>query len=195
MGAQGGGGMRKTPTSNSWAKLMGRNQVSTISPKRRALPVVDYVSSAFDVKAKGGKGFQSKSPKQIAAIISQAIQAKSIVWISYNGHQKPFIPRAVKAVGWDKQSNKTTFFAVQHRSKSQNQQRFFLKHVVEVRDKQWRISNVELEALRKRLSNSQWTENVPPRDRTRANRNAKRGGGGSGQRAYANQQQQQQQSN
>merc|ERR1712157_608468 len=92
-----GGGMRKTPTSNSWAKLMGRNQVSTISPKRRALPVVDYVSSAFDVKAKGGKGFQSKSPKQIAAIISQAIQAKSIVWISYNGHQKPFIPRAVKA--------------------------------------------------------------------------------------------------
>merc|ERR1712157_74885 len=178
-----------------WAAFLKGGKPMNASPKRRTLGVRDRISDNLGSKGKGQGSVQSKSGPVIRRIIDDAIKKKSIIWISYNGHQKPFIPRAVKAVGWDKQSNKTTFFAVQHRSKSQNQQRFFLKHVVEVRDKQWRISNVELEALRKRLSNSQWTENVPPRDRTRANRNAKRGGGGSGQRAYANQQQQQQQSN
>merc|ERR1719242_2763874 len=75
---------------------------------------------------------------------------------------------------------KARFFAVQHRSKSQNQQRFFLKHVIQVREAQWRISNTELESLRKRYTNNQWNENGPQRRR-----------GGQGQRAYSNQQQKQ----
>merc|ERR1712154_451435 len=79
--------------------------------------------------------------------------------VSYNGHQKPFIPRAIRPISWDNRSNKNMFFAIQHKSKSQNQQRFFLKYVVEVRDKQWRISNNELTELKKRNNEEQYDDN------------------------------------
>merc|ERR1719410_2342104 len=178
---------RKAP--NSWAAFLRTGKTQTVSPKRRSLRTVDHVSDKFATKGggKGGKGIQSKNPDAMKRIITEAMKNKSVIWLSYNGHQKPFIPRAVKAIKWENNNNKTTFYAVQHRSKSQNQQRFFLKYVMQVRDAQWRIGDRELEQLKKRHQNSGWTENASRQSRQNRNRrdDAKRGGKSS----YSNQQQ------
>jgi len=194
------GNLPMSKKGHSWAAFLKGGKPINASPKRRAMRVIDQVSDKLGAKGKGQGRVQAKSKEVIRRMIDGAIKNKDIIWISYNGHQKPFIPRAVKAIQWDKKSRRDneTFFAVQHRSKSQNQQRFFLKYVVEVRDKQWRISNSDLEKLKRNENNPQWTENGPQRSRqNNRNSNNKRGGGGKsnqsgqGQRAYTNQQQQQ----
>ena len=41
-----------------------------------------------------------KSPDAIRKAIADAINKQCIIWISYNGHQKPFIQRAIKPMSW-----------------------------------------------------------------------------------------------
>eukprot|EP01083_Nonionella_stella_P211987 765956_1 len=112
-----------------------------VTSKRRALGV--------GYQRVGGYA-ATKSLDGIRNSVDSTIKKKDIIWVSYNGHQKPFIPRAIRPQAWDMQRKESSFFAIQHRSKSQKQQRFYLKNVLEVRDKQWRISNVELDQLKNR---------------------------------------------
>lgn len=140
------GGAALTAAS-SWA---AKFKVKTSSPKRRALGVVDHVSDNIYGKNQRGKYASTKSADGIRNSIADSIDKKRIIWVSYNGHQKPFIPRAIRPQSWDNRGKQkeSSFFAIQHKSKSQNQQRFYLKNVLEVRDKQWRISNTELAQLK-----------------------------------------------
>ena len=83
---------------------------------------------------------------------------KNIIWVSYDGHQRPFIPRAIKPTKWgssrpNSSRKETSFYAIQHRSKFQTQQRFYLKNVVEVRDRHWELPQHEFRALMKKHSN------------------------------------------
>eukprot|EP01083_Nonionella_stella_P081761 225417_1 len=128
-----------------------------VMSKRRALGV-GY--------QRGGGYAATKSLDGIRNSVDSAIKKKDIIWVSYNGHQKPFIPRAIRPMKWDMKQNskESSFFAIQHKSKSQTKQRFYLKNVLEVRDKQWRISNVELDQLKKRNASSYSNYKQNPND-------------------------------
>eukprot|EP01084_Bolivina_argentea_P295535 508826_1 len=143
--------------AGSWANLAKFKTKTSSSPKRRALGVVYQ---------RGGGYAATKSLDGIRNSIDAAIKKKDIIWVSYNGHQKPFIPRAIRPMKWDMKQNskESSFFAIQHKSKSQTKQRFYLKNVLEVRDKQWRISNVELDQLKKRNASSYSNYKQNPND-------------------------------
>ena len=68
-------------------------------------------------------------------------------------------------INWDQRNkNKDSFFAIQYKSKSQNQQRFYVKNVLEVRDKNWKLRSNELENLKRRYgisTNYQYQNNSP----------------------------------
>merc|ERR1711971_540307 len=147
---------------NSWAAFAKTSKAQTISPKRRSMQVRSVLSDT-PKGSRGGKAILAKSQEAVKRVITEAMKNKSVIWLSYNGHQKPFIPRCVKVIKWENNNNKPTFYAIQHRSKSGNQQRFFLKYVMQVRNEQWRISDRELSELKKRNVNTGWTENGPVR--------------------------------
>merc|ERR1719403_118381 len=97
-----------------------------------------------------------KSKEGIRLSIDAAIRdssPKTLVWISYNGHQKPFIPRAIRPIKWARE--KDSFLAIQHKSRSNTEQRFFLQHVIEVRNKQWRIPSSQLSQLKQKYGANQ----------------------------------------
>merc|ERR1719474_2621207 len=100
-----------------------------------------------------GQTKSSKNPETIRSWVTAAINQRRTIWISYNGHQKPFIPRCIEPKKWDNRGRndpkEAAFWARQHKSKSGNQQRFFLRNVLEVRGNVWRIPDGELRKLRK----------------------------------------------
>jgi len=135
---------------NSWAaKMMGTAGKS--SPPRNSLLKI----TASNRNVLGGKGqiLKTKSKAGINVSIQAAIQQKRTIWVSYNGHMKPFIPRCILPKKWDNRGRndpkEAAFLAVQFKSKSGNQQRFFLRNVLEVRGQTWRIPDAELRRLRK----------------------------------------------
>mmetsp|Transcript_28279 Transcript_28279/g.46479 ORF Transcript_28279/g.46479 Transcript_28279/m.46479 type:complete len:586 (-) Transcript_28279:70-1827(-) len=137
-------------TRSSWAAKFATTQ----SSPKRALVAVNMSEAAY--RGQKGKFAAAKSTEAIRARINDAISKKRLIWVCYNGHQKPFLPRGIQPIQWDTRNkqNGVSFFAIQHRSIKQNQQRFYLKNVLEVRDQQWKLSNAQLDALKKRYQGS-----------------------------------------
>jgi len=161
---------------NSWAALT-QHAVRGPSPKRQPQLIARDRLNA-NVLPRKGQAKSSKDKNYIKAWVSAAMRERRTIWISYNGHQKPFIPRCIEPKKWDQRGNtqnsrEASFFAVQYKSKSRNQQRFFLRNVLEVRSQTWRIPEAELRKLRKMYPNSQ-SQNQG-------------GGGGYGGGGYGNQ--------
>jgi len=147
-------------SKSSWASKF---KTKTSSPKRRSLKTIDHVSE--NIYKGGGKGkFSStKTVDGIRNSINTAIKQNkdsvykaNVIWVSYNGHQKPFIPRGIRPISWNTTTKKgdLSFYAIQHKSKSQNQQKFYLKNVLEVRANPWRIPNQELERLKNKYQST-----------------------------------------
>jgi len=95
---------------------------------------------------KNFKVFKSTcDPSKIRQIIDNAIKDKRRVWISYNGHLKPRIPRGISPIRWDEAtltSNKPrdiVFFAIPYKSQLGIAQKFFLRNVEEIRDGPWHV--------------------------------------------------------
>lgn len=82
---------------------------------------------------------------KIKQIIGDAINDKRRIWISYNGHLKPRIPRGILPLRWDdatlsaNKPREMIFYAVPYKSQSGIAQKFYLRHVEEVRDGPWSI--------------------------------------------------------
>ena len=141
--------------NSSWASKFK----TTSSPKRNKLGVIDRVSD--NIYKSTGKGKSATTTRDgirnsIADAITKNKEGKKaqIIWVSYAGHQKPFIPRGIKPISWDQRSSKggrdASFLAIQHKAKSQNHQKFYLKNVLEVRRTQWRIPANELAQLQRK---------------------------------------------
>merc|ERR1719477_348141 len=48
-----------------------------------------------------------KSRASICRAIDEAIQhasSETVIWVSYNGHQKPWIPRAIRPTKWERKN-------------------------------------------------------------------------------------------
>lgn len=97
------------------------------------------------------RGFPpAKSQSSIRKHIEDVIESQGILFVSYNGHKQPFQPRAIHPIRWAFDANQkiaNSFYAIQHRSKSKNQQRFFLRYLFEVRSRMWKISDKELQEM------------------------------------------------
>merc|ERR1719445_3001308 len=135
------------PPANTWsAKLTAKSSWGGKSPNRTT-----RIQARDNVATKR----VAKGPLAIKQTINQAILAaknpNTLIYISYNGHQKPFIPRAIHPTKWARE--KDSFLAIQHKSRSNTEQRFFLDKVLEVRNKSWRIPQHQLSILKQRYPN------------------------------------------
>merc|ERR550525_903564 len=111
------------PRVNSWAALTG-NALAKPSPSRRQLRTLDRVSGAR------GKGKQGAAKTQLAMrdMIGQAIRNKGTLWVSYNGHQKPFLPRCIEPKKWDNRQQGN------NRQPGPNQKQSFFCHSAQVQE-------------------------------------------------------------
>jgi len=151
---------------SSWAALATTGSALAKPSPTRTIKPVDRISDCFK-KQKGRSG--TKTTQGIRNSINLAINEKRTIWVSYNGHQRPFFPRCIEPTDWH-QDNKS-FYARQHRSKSGNRQRFLLHNVLEVRSTDWNIPRKELTRLKQRYESQQ-------------DRGGRGGGGGYGGGGY-----------
>merc|ERR1719187_2345650 len=101
---------------SSWAALATStaNALAKPSPTRTIKPVDRISDNIYAKKQKGRSGI--KNPQGIRNSIATAIQEKRVLWISYNGHQRPFFPRCIEPQDWHSEGK--SFYARQHKSKS-----------------------------------------------------------------------------
>merc|ERR1719295_2469243 len=151
------------PAANTWsAKLTAKSSwgAKSASPNRTTrMHVRDHLTTNILRNSGGSKDNTmriARSAHSIRTTLDAAIRDKNpntLIWVSYNGHQKPFIPRAIHPTKWARE--KDSFLAIQHKSRSNTEQRFFLQHVIEVRNKQWRIPGSQLSQLKQKYGANQ----------------------------------------
>merc|ERR1719295_1184350 len=173
------------PAANTWsAKLTAKSSwgAKSASPNRTTrMHVRDHLTTNILRNSGGSKDNTmriARSAHSIRTTLDAAIRDKNpntLIWVSYNGHQKPFIPRAIHPTKWARE--KDSFLAIQHKSRSNTEQRFFLQHVIEVRNKQWRIPGSQLSQLKQKYGANQ------DRGTWQSGYNGPAGGGGGRDRA------------
>ena len=88
---------------NTWASFTANSNAKP-SPSRRQLKTRDRISENIYGKGAKGKMATAKTPDGIYAAVNGAIVGKRTLWVSYNGHQKPFFPRCIEPKKWDARS-------------------------------------------------------------------------------------------
>ncbi|ETO23440.1 hypothetical protein RFI_13741 [Reticulomyxa filosa] len=60
-----------------------------------------------------------------------------MIWISYDGGMQPFAPRGVTPIKWENPGSETAFLGIPFNSKTNQERKFYLRDVKEVREKTW----------------------------------------------------------